>query len=274
MDSHYFESFNVLHDAIEKFDISSSPQDEEALIEQLACFEILTFSFSKVVPNFQRLTINKNLPDNNNSTVNLINFLKNPPVDSVTKHGRANLKGQTMLYGTFLLPTALAENNPDIGDLITISYWKLKNENSPLTVYPVFDYFKTKNFQLKQAFTTLIKDYPEVFKDILIIDSCLVASCFSKYIEKGKEINYTLSAHYANRILHEMHNGEINAIIYPSVKDTTRVDNIAIKPNVFNDMYKLAEVRESLVVSKENGMILLHEQKRTKNFEDNLIIWK
>lgn len=109
-------------------------------------------------------------------------------------------------------------------------------------------------------------------KNALIIDSCLVASCFSKAIEKAKDINYVLSAFYANKILHEMHDGEIDAIIYPSLKDTTRVDNIAIKPIIFNKLYKLSEVRISSFFKKK-GVISLKELKKTENFEDNNIIW-
>jgi len=273
MDSDYLNSFRKLQEKIEKLDLSISPEDEEILLAQLMKVNLLTFGFSKIVPNFQRLTINKTLPDNSNSTITEIKFLKNPPENSVTKYNRANLKNQSVLYATFILPTALLENNPGLGDLVTISHWELINENTPLIVYPVFDYYQTRNLQLKQEFTKLIKDYPSDLQDIIIIDNCLVASYFSKYVEKGKEINYTFSAHIADRIFNKMYNGQIEAIIYPSVKDVTRTDNIALKPNVFNSKYKLVKVSESVVVSKGNGSILLHEQKSTNKFGDEIILW-
>lgn len=273
MDSNYLNSFRELQEKIEKLDLSISPEDEKILLAQLMDVNLLTFGFSKIVPNFQRLTINKTLPDNNNSTIKEIKFLKNPPENLVTKYNRANLKKQSILYATFILPTALLENNPDLGDLVTISHWKLINEDTPLIVYPVFDYYKTRDFQLKQEFTKAIKDYPSNLQDVIIIDNCLVASYFSKYVEKGKEINYTFSAHLADWIFNKMYNGKIEAIIYPSVKDITRSANIAIKPNVFNSKYKLVEVHESIVVSKVNGNILLHEQKRTNKFDNEIILW-
>ena len=273
MDTNYLNGFRKLQEKIEKFDLSISPEDEDILLAQLMEVRLLTFGFSKIVPDFQRLTINKSLPENNNTTITEIKFLKNPPEKSVTKYNRANLKNQSVLYATFILPTALSENNPDLGDLVTISYWELIAENNPLIVYPVFDFYKTRNMQLKQEFAKAIKDYPEDLKDVIIIDNCLVASYFSKYVEKGKEINYTFSAHLADKIFNKIHNGKIEAIIYPSVKDVTRTDNIVIKPNVFNSKYKLAEVRESLVISKKNGTILLHELNRTKKFEKEIIIW-
>jgi hypothetical protein len=273
MDNDYFNSFKKLQEDIEKIDISSSQQDEEILVNQLMDLKLFAFGFLKIVPSVQRLTINKSLPDNDNSTITEIKFLKNPPPESVTKYNRANLKNQSVLYATFLLPTALNENNPDLGDLVTFSYWELKKENNPLIVYPVFDFYKTKNMQLKQEFTKGIKNYPEDLKNVVILDNCLVASYFSKYVEKGKEINYTFSAHLADKIFNKIYNGQIEAIIYPSVKDVTRTDNIAIKPDVFNAKYKLVEVRESSVVSKKNGSILLQELKRTKNFDERIIKW-
>lgn len=273
MDADYLNVFRKLQEDIEKLDISSSPQDEEILVERLMELKLFFFGFSKIIPDFKRLTINKSLPNNDNSTITEIKFLKNPPPESVTKYNRANLKNQSILYATFLLPTALNENNPDLGDLVTVSYWELKKDNNPLVVYPVFDFFKTKSMQLKKEFIKGIKDYPEGLKDIAIIDSCLVASYFSKYVEKGKEINYTFSAHLADKIFNKIYNGQIEAIIYPSVKDITRTDNIAIKPDIFNARYKLVEVRESVVASKGNGAILLQELKRTKDFDEKKIKW-
>jgi len=46
-----------------------------------------------------------------------------------------------------------------------------------------------------------------------------------------------------------------------------------LKPNVFNSKYKLVKVSESVVVSKGNGSILLHEQKSTNKFGDEIILW-
>ncbi|MGD1046634.1 MAG: hypothetical protein ABR936_15105 [Bacteroidota bacterium] len=273
MDLDYLNDFRKLQQQIEKLDISSSPNEEIIHISLLNDLNLWIFPFTKIVKKFERLTINKSLPGNNNLTITEVKFLKYPPPDSVIKYNRANLKKQSILYATFLLPTILNENNPDKGDLVTISYWELREENTPLVVYPVFDYFNTKNLQLKNEFNKGIQKYPEDLKDIVIIDNCLIASYFSKYIEKGKEINYTFSAHIADRIFNKMYNGKIEAIIYPSVKDITGIDNIALKPDVFDKKYKLVRVKESLVVSKERDSIILHEMKRTKNFDDTFIKW-
>lgn len=274
MDRQFDASFQRLKNKIEKLDISLSPEDEKLILSQLNELNFLIHGYSRIIPSFERLTINKSLPDNDNSTINEIKFLKNPPEESVLKYNRANLKRQSVLYATFILPTTISEMNPDLNNLVTISKWKLKTENTPLIIYPVFDYFLSKNFQLKNEFEKAIEKYPQDLKDIIIYDGCFIAACFSKYVEKGKEINYTLSAHIADKIFNKMYNGQIEALIYPSVKDVTKSDNIAIKPDTFNNKYKLEEVRESVVVSKSNDKVFLKQLKRTKEFDEKNILWE
>jgi len=272
MDPELLSKIMKFQEKFEKYDLSICPQDENIILTQFGV-TLYTRVFSKIVPNFQRLTINKSIENNNNTTITDIKYLKNPPEECVTKYNRANLKRQSVLYGTFLLPTALNENNPDIGDLFTISYWELKNENNPLLIYPVIDFFKTRNLQLKQVFIESIKDFPENVKDEIIRDSCIIASYFKKYVEKGKEINYTFSAHIANKIFNEIYNGDVEAIIYPSVKDGTDADNIVIKPDAFNSKYKLAKVSENIVDTKKSGVIIFHELKTTNKFDKKILMW-
>jgi hypothetical protein len=274
MDSDFINSYKELIKEIKCFDISSTPEDEVGLLQSLNNFSFHMFGFSKIVPKLERLTINKTLPNNCNDTIKEIKYLKNPPKELVTKYNRANLKNQSILYATLHLPTALNENNPDIGDLVTISKWELIINDLPLIVYPAFDFNDSHDLQLKNEFYKAIKHYPEELRESIIIDNCVVASYFSKYVEKGKEINYTLSAHIADRIFKNVDNGnQIEAIIYPSVKDSTRTNNLAIRPEIFNEKYKLMEVIESIVISKLNGSIFLKTIKRTTNFKNNLIKW-
>lgn len=100
MDSILFDAFHKLQLDTEKFDITHSLQNCSIHLEELRQFEFHTFSFTGVIPEFQRITINKNLQGNTNST---INFLKYSPESSVSKYGRANLIEQSMLYATFML---------------------------------------------------------------------------------------------------------------------------------------------------------------------------
>ncbi len=272
-DIYYKETLDKLKAYIESFDISETPEEESLLLNFLKNLKLLTLGFEKVVPEFERLTVNKSLPENNNETINEISFLKNPPEDCINKYGRANLRNTSILYAAFCKPTTILENTPEKGDLVTISKWRAKKDNDPLIVYPVFDYFNIKDFQLKTVFNQAINRYSPELKDRFIADTCFIASCFSKKVAKGKEINYTLSAHLADKIFNEIYSGKIEAIIYPSVKDKADTNNIAMKPSVFKEKYELYEVTESRVLGIGNGEVMFQRIKQTTEFEDEIIKW-
>ena len=96
--------------------------------------EIITFialpifdehNFSEI----QRVTINRNVLNGENKSIETISFLKYPPPEYVS-YGRANVNGQSVLYATFNLMTAIKEMKPNIGDLITISLDNTRNRYS------------------------------------------------------------------------------------------------------------------------------------------------
>ena len=64
MNSDYLNDFRKLQEKIEKSDLSISPEDEEILLTKLIEVKLMSFGFSKIVLNFQRLTINKTLSGN------------------------------------------------------------------------------------------------------------------------------------------------------------------------------------------------------------------
>lgn len=64
MNSDYLNDFRKLQEKIEKLDLSISPEDEEILFTKLIEVKLMSFGFSKIVLNFQRLTINKTLSGN------------------------------------------------------------------------------------------------------------------------------------------------------------------------------------------------------------------
>lgn len=116
---------------------------DEKMIELLKPIldEIITFialpifdehNFSEI----QRVTINRNVLNGENKSIETISFLKYPPPEYVS-YGRANVNGQSVLYATFNLMTAIKEMKPNIGDLITISTWTIL-ETATLSVAPIF----------------------------------------------------------------------------------------------------------------------------------------
>ena len=269
------ENFKHLIKEIHKLDLSLSPSDENIVISMLNTFQPWFFGFSKVVPSFERMTINRTLPNNNGETIHELKYLKNPPPESISRYGRANLKGQSILYATFILPTIIFEMKPKVGDLVTISKWELKIPETNLLVYPIIDYPNCKDYQLLNEFEKAIKNYPKGFQDIIINDYNLIAQCFCKYVEKGKDINYIFSAHFADRILNEFYEGKIEAIIYPSVQDPLNSANIALKPSSFEGKYKIFEIFESIVYSNDGNSLFLKRIKTTRNVDPNgIIIWE
>lgn len=269
------ESLKKLKQAIDSIDLTLLQYDENEIISTLKTLNPLCFAFSKVVPYFERLTINRSLPNNNNETIYDIQLLKNPPDECVNKYGRANLKKQSVLYATFILPTTIFEMKPKVGDIVTTSKWTLKKQDTTLVIYPVIDYPHSKNIQLTNEFTKALSRYPKDLKDIIIADNSLIAKYFSKYVEKGKDINYIFSAHFADRILNEFYGGKIDAIIYPSVQDPASSDNIAIKPEVFNEKYKISEICESIVDTYDGEALFLKKLKTTSIVDlDGTIIWE
>ena len=107
-------------------------------------------------PTIERITINKNVIGKNKRIHNL-EFLKYPPAEKVNKYGRCNIPGTSVLYGTFMKPTAMMEMAPRVGDLITISKWKLKDDYE-LTYSPIFmnqptdGMFNPRTFEIKEQF--------------------------------------------------------------------------------------------------------------------------
>lgn len=83
-----------------------------------------------------RLTINKSVLGFN-KRIHEIDLLKYPPANKVTKYGRCNLPGQSVLYACFGHLTALNEIKPMKGDLITFSKWSVIN-NQKLKYCPIF----------------------------------------------------------------------------------------------------------------------------------------
>jgi hypothetical protein len=269
------EIFEKLKQQINQVDLSLNPNDEVLVKTQLETFKPFVFGFNKVVPCFERLTINKRLPKNNNETIRELKYLKNPPSECVNKYGRANLKQQSVLYATFILPTAIFEMKPLDGDLVTISKWRLKLDNTPLMVYPVIDYDNCKDYQLKNEFSKALKMYPKELQEIIIMDNQLLTCYFSRFVDREKDVNYIFSAYFADKILNDYYDGKIDAIIYPSVQDPTNSANIALKPQDFNDKYEVYEISESIVRSNGYDSLFLERIKTTTTVDLNgMIQWK
>lgn len=70
-----------------------------------------------------------------------------------------------------------------------------------------------------------------------------------------------------------MFDGTLEAITYPSVQDSTGVDNIAIKPSVLRSKYALTEVREYQMLKNSEDKKASDLINTSKKFIGGEIIW-
>ena len=251
--------------------------EENKLTNEIRKYKPNIIAYNKVIPFLERLTINKNIINDNTKSIEKLKDLKYRPLDKlekITNYGRANLKYQSVFYASINTPTPILETNPQEGDLVTISKWIVIDDNIPLLVCPIVDYPNEKDFQLLFEFESILKEEISELQEMIVEDSLYLSKCFSKYVEKGKDLNYIFSANIADMIFNEYNNGGIEAIIYPSVQDTTKSNNIALKPDVLESKYRIYEIDECVVEVKNNHSIFLRKIKKTNKISDQgVIIW-
>jgi hypothetical protein len=266
---------------LQKNSISERDLDHIKLILQDVDF-LSSLVYKQRIDSFQRVTINssiKGVPDR----IELVKHLKNPPKEYVKKYGRANLIGQSILYATFDYLTSLSEMRPNIGERITISHWKLKSDYD-LLVTPIFtntskDGVVHNELSLRASVLSdkMLKQYDENVRKHIQISLQFVADAFSKEVQDDNHFDYYLSSHYANRLFYEFENGELDGILYPSVRQSLTLSNIALKPEVFEKYYELEKVEESIINSRPTfgfrGWTLESTGYSTK-FKDGEIIWE
>ena len=238
--------------------------------------------FEMKFPPLQRVTINKNL-FGNNERINEVKYLKYPPADKVSKFGRANLIGQSVFYCTTNPITAMNEMKPQLGDLITTSIWKPKDDERFLKISPVFKITSLNgvthnelSLKFKIGYQNSLRQHPKHLADQ--IDELLqfIADCFAKNVDYNNKYDYALSAFYANKILYEFEGGTIEALVYPSVADKLDFSNLAIKPTILDQHFELSEVTEGTLVGvpRTSGGYSIKGSGWSRKFEDGRIIWK
>lgn len=238
--------------------------------------------YKQKIESFRRVTINSRIFDGDKKRITEISHLKYPPAKFVQRYGRANFPNESILYATFDPITALSEMRPEIGDLITISTWKLKTDYD-LNVTPIFKN-STKNgvvhselsLRANLLYKDVVKQYDDILRKQLDIILQFIADCFSKEVNDSNHFDYFLSSHYAKRLFTELENGKIDAILYPSVRQSLTMTNIAMKPNVFDNNYELELIEESIVKTNIRGVHsgwFMEGTGYSKQFEGENIIW-
>ena len=282
----YRQSFDrILH--IIKMVIANGihPGNEEwllATLRQAFDFDPAVNSWG-VFPELHRLTINRQILGSN-KRIEDIKYLKYPPPEAVKSYGRCNKPRQSVLYASFGMLSIYSEVKPKIGDLVTMSTWKAKDE-SGLNFYPIFynqppdGTININMYQYMKDFQKRLSELPPNFKYMLDKLTQFVADAFTQRFEQNSnDIKYLVSAYYADKMLNEIHDGNIDAIFYPSVQQKLAFENVAIKPKSFDEKYYLSAVEQSIVVSipDASGKGYFSEgisDSKEFNYEDGKILW-
>jgi hypothetical protein len=135
-----------------------------------------------------------------------------------------------------------------------------------------------RTLEMEQIFSNFLKDFPPNLKKLYHSVMLFVSNCFSKPINSSNHWNYLLSAYLADKFFNTIEDGKIEAIYYPSVPDKLNSENLAIKPAVFDRIYKLSKIQESIVfqdpTNRPGGYAMDAVANCTNfNFETNEIFW-
>jgi hypothetical protein len=207
-----------------------------------------------------RISINKKVLGKN-QRIKEIKYLHYPPPDKVKAYGRCNLPGQSALYATFNLLTAFGEMKPALGDLVTVSKWVLRVPDTPMLFCPIFknqpvrdNVYNPRTRQFDLLYQQKLASFPKHVARQIDALTQFIADAFTRRVKPQNDLDYIFSAYFSNKILNEFEAGSIDAIYYPSVPGDLSFENIAIKPAVFDRLYRIDEVSDAIVVTTpENG---------------------
>lgn len=245
----FIGTLRAFNQRIEMLNFKFHEEYEKLIIEAFGPIKVYNLLGEGIFPVIERITVNKRVIGAN-ARISEVKKIKYPPAKCVKKYGRANLKFQSVLYGTFNFMTAIKEINPEIEDLITVSRWKLKNQDDSLVVCPMFlkqPIDGSTNFRLKNLYNWFIKElqkFPTPVSNLYLELHHFYSQCFAREIKSNDNQGYLITALLADKILNKYKDGVVDAILYPSTKEDLRTENIAIKKESFDSKYQLSETIE------------------------------
>lgn len=171
-----------------------------------------------------------------------IDELLAPPVD-FCNFGRCNMPKQQVAYCALDEASAYWETKPQHGDVITISRFKLKP--GAKAVCSVIRKEKTANPKIAHELQKVYYLLEEFFVEV-----------FSLPVERSRPRDYLFSALIsADQLFYPIpSDGNIEAIIYPSVQRKKMGDNIAIKNDLLLDKYDLYSVETKFILDEYENL--------------------
>lgn len=182
-----------------------------------------------------------------------INRFSYPPKDKVLSPQRMNIINDSVFYGATDVKTALLETEIKEGDEFFVSVWAMKDETK-MSIFPSIHY---------DIIHKLADNSEECIKELL--NNSSVHSVYEKYAdifsiphadsEDAKNINkyiYYLTGALAYKIINQKFRidgllMQVDAIMYPSVKNTRQSYNFAIRPEFVEEHMNLQYVVKAVL---------------------------
>lgn len=226
----------------------------------IGIFPIRVQHFNSFSQPFERLVINQDVCSGENRRIHSVTQLRYPPIEIAHKidYNRASLKGTCLMYaGNFGMLPITIEVKPQTGQLITRSKWQFNGKRN------------LKMITICQDLNVALKNPDELFADYNEFQHCLdhmqpkckevvekvaafIVKAFTKKVNPAKKQGYIMSALIADLYMNKS-DDLVDAIYYPSVPNDGSAMNIAIKPEVVDELFDLIEVTEDIVTSDPNS---------------------
>lgn len=248
--------YSELNEKLKTLDYTSFT---DADFENFKNYIFYAFNYVALVTNnltiFQtyRLVVNEWVTKHNEPITN-VGYLKYPSLDivkQVNKFNRANTPNTNVFYSAENIDTALKETKPPLNKLLTVGVWKPKVKGKQFISYPI------SHSEIAEQVNEGVAKATKAFEDHGNFNSSLFLNYMRYYFqllgrEFTKQVNhhfeYYISSLFSERILtdHKEQNGgssfHYDCIIYPSVGNGFKTDNVAIRPKVLDDDFYLEKV--------------------------------
>jgi hypothetical protein len=248
-------------------DLSSYPVDKIAqIMDEFGLFGVIKLTL------FEGRIIIRARPNERNLSFQHISDLTYKPEKYNKEFQRASIPNKSMFYGCFV-PDNVGEgelddarlaavfetsrlyrkNIKDGEEIITLSYWMVKND-IPLIAIVYHEDFIDNSSYTKELFVAyqdfLLKNSRDTAKSSRLITD-YIANEFAKK-EIFHDFDYLISAIFTKRILDQ----GLAGVFYPSVRTEGKLFNVAIHPNFVKNNLIIDYVSEYTIRRKNNEMRL------------------
>ena len=236
-----------------------------------------------------RITRNKSIYKENPYKLQKVSDLMGPPAEFASL-GRVNKKGESVFYCALDFNTAVWEMQPEVGEYITVSEWKIKKGQKLINHFIFHPEETNLSKESKNAHEAHLKeigiireDYRKTFNEI----QKFIAEEFMKPVDRTKNVNYLFSSIIGSRFLQsgkDPNAFQIEAISYPSTRRDCEVTNIAILNSLVLDKLDLVSAKIMTVgetnydeknKNREDLIMVsaLQTESESFDFENNKIYW-